>query len=122
MSITRTQSKGVSRQRLERLEKIVAIADGLVPMFDVIRASAPPHVSKASGETSNLAFPAALIIAIDWQGISSSRDHFYSWHVIIGGAPNANLYLPRSDEEFSAEAAASTPVSEFIACDSKCNK
>jgi hypothetical protein len=83
-------------------------------MSDVIRASAPPHVVEASDETSNSAFLAALIISIEWLGVSFARGYFFSWHVIIGGAPNFNLYRLKSDEEFAAEAAASTPVSEFI--------
>jgi hypothetical protein len=139
ISTIRTHSTGVPRQRLEHLEEILAIADGLMPMSDVIRASAPQHVVEASSENSNLAcaaaliiaidwptsnsaFAAALIIAIDWQGVSFACDHYCSWHVIIGGAPNANLYRLRSGEEFAAEAAAFTPVSGIIAGDSKCNK
>jgi hypothetical protein len=42
--------------------------------------------------------------------------------VIIGGVPNFNLYRLKSDEEFAAVAAASSPVYEFIAGDSKCSK
>jgi hypothetical protein len=42
--------------------------------------------------------------------------------VLIGGAPNVNLCRLRSDEKFAAKATASTPASEIIAGDSKCNK
>jgi hypothetical protein len=76
ISMIRTHSTDVFRQRLECLEKILAISDGLMPMSDVIRASAPSHVVEASGEASNSPFAAALIIAIDRPDVFFARGHF----------------------------------------------
>jgi hypothetical protein len=76
MSMIRTHSTDISRQRLERLEEMVTIAGSLMPMSDVISASASPHVVEASSETSNSAFATALIIAIAWPGVSFALTTF----------------------------------------------
>jgi len=77
---------------------------------------------EASSETSNSAFAAALIIAIDWQGVP-----FYSWPLVQWAhdhkqRPKLQPRSSQNDEELAEGAATFTPVSEFTIGDSKWKK